>query len=83
MNLDSMLGQNHDVFHEFPEYTDRINLLKESDVAFARLLDEYNAINQEVIRIEQGVEPRSHCYFEDLKKRRLYQKDRLWAILRG
>ncbi len=83
MNLDSMLGQNHDIFHEFPEYADRINSLKASDTEFARLFAEYNQINREVIRIEQGVEPRSHFYFEELKKRRLWHKDRLWALLRS
>ena len=81
MNRDSMLGQNHDVYHEFPEFADRIDNLKESDKNFARLVDKYTAINREVIRVEQGVEPLDHLSFEQLKKQRLLHKDQLYAIL--
>lgn len=81
MNLDAMYGQNHDVYHEFPEFSDRIDNLRQHNLDFARLVDAYTAINREVIRIEQGVEPRDHFYFEELKKRRLVHKDQLYAML--
>lgn len=81
MNLDSMLGQNHDVYHEFPEYADRIDNLRTHNLDFARLVDAYTEINREVIRIEQGIEPRDHYYFEELKKKRLVHKDLLYRML--
>lgn len=81
MNLDAMYGQNHDIYHEFPEFADRIDSLKTHNLDFARLVDDYTRINREVIRIEQGVDPKDHVYFEDLKKRRLHHKDLLYAML--
>ncbi len=83
MNLDSMYGQNHDVYHEFPEYAEQIDSLKKVDLDFAKLVDDYTKINREVIRIEQCVEPRDHYYLEELKKKRLVHKDRLYAFLHG
>lgn len=83
INRDSMLGQNHDVYHEFPEFLDRIKLLQSSDLQFARLCDEYNQLNREVIRVEQLIEPVCHYDFEDLKKKRLRHKDLIYARLRS
>lgn len=83
MNLDSMLGQNHDIYHEFPEFADRIDNLRQQDLDFARLVDAYTEINREVIRIEQCVEPRDHFYFEELKKKRLVHKDQLYRMLQS
>ena len=40
-----MLGESHDLFHEFPEYKDRIAELKAADPKFAGLYDEYHAVN--------------------------------------
>ena len=83
MNEHSMLGQNHDVYHEFPEYADRIDQLRQTNSEFAEHFDKYTAINKQVIRIEQGVDPKDHFYFEDLKKQRLLHKDKLYEILRS
>lgn len=83
MNLDSMLGQNHDLYHEFPEYAEQIKALQETDREFAKLCDEYTELNREVIRIEQHVEPASHYFFEDLKKKRLRSKDLIYSRLRS
>ena len=81
MNRDSMLGQNHDVYHEFPEFADQIDVLKETNQEIARLVDEYTFYNREVIKVEQHIKPLDHFSFEDLKKRRLLSKDQLYALL--
>ncbi|MBE2294757.1 MAG: YdcH family protein [Phycisphaerales bacterium] len=78
-----MLGESHDLFHEFPEYRDRIAELKAADLRFAKLFDEYHAINDEVERIELQVETPSDFYTESLKKQRLHLKDEIYTILRG
>ncbi len=76
--------EKHDLHHEFPEYYDRIHELKMSNQHFARLFDEYHDINREVRRIEEGVENRADEYLENLKKKRLLYKDRLYGmIMRG
>ena len=78
-----MLGESHDLFHEFPEYKNRIAELKAADTQFATLYDEYHTVNDEVERIELQIETPSDFYTETLKKKRLYLKDEIYAILRA
>ncbi len=78
-----MLGESHDLFHEFPEYQNRIAELKAADSQFAALYDEYHAINDEVERIELQIETPSDFYTETLKKQRLHLKDEIYSILRA
>jgi len=73
--------EKHDLHHEFPEYFDRIHELKMSSRHFARLFDEYHDINREVRRVEEGVENRTDEYLENLKKKRLLFKDRLYGMI--
>ena len=77
-----MFGEHHDLIHELPEYRDKIHQLKLSDPHFAKLFDEYHALDHEVHRIEQGIENPSDEYTEELKKRRLALKDALFQLLR-
>ena len=78
-----MLGESHDLVHEFPEYRDQFQALKLSDSRFAELFERYHEVNREVIRIEQEIETPSDTYTEDLKKTRLLLKDQLYTILRS
>jgi len=77
-----MLGESHDLFHEFPEYKNRIAELKATDSRFGQLYDEYHTVNDEVERIELQIETPSDFYTETLKKKRLHLKDEIYAILR-
>lgn len=77
-----MLGESHDLFHELPEYKDRIAELRAADSRFAQLYDEYHAVNDEVERIELQIETPCDTYTETLKKKRLHLKDEIYAILR-
>ena len=76
-----MLGEKHDLIHEFPEHRERIHNLKVADHHFARLFDEYHELEHQVRRIEEGVETTSDNYLEDLKKKRLKLKDLLYVML--
>ena len=76
-----MLGEKHDLIHEFPEHKDRIHDLKVSNNHFARLFEQYHEIEHEVRRIEEGVEVSSDEYIEDLKKWRLALKDELFRMI--
>lgn len=78
-----MLGESHDLFHEFPEYRDRIAELKAADPRFAELFNAYHAVNNEVERIELQLETPSDFYTEGLKKQRLHLKDEIYTALRG
>ncbi|HKK07179.1 MAG: DUF465 domain-containing protein [Gammaproteobacteria bacterium] len=76
-----MFGESHDLPHEFPEHIQRIHELKERNPDFAKLFNEYHSVDREVRRIEQNLETVSDAYAEDLKKRRLMLKDRLYAMI--
>ena len=75
--------EKHDLHHEFPEFEQRIHELKMNNHHFARLFEEYHAINREILRIEEGVENPADEYLEELKKQRLSHKDQLYGMLRG
>lgn len=77
-----MFGEHHDLVHEFPEYKDKIHLLKQDNPHFSKLFDEYNDVDREVRRIEQDIETPSDEYTEELKKKRLLLKDELYAMLK-
>jgi len=76
-----MLGEKHDLHHEFPEYEQLIHDLKMNNAHFARLFGDYHEVEHEVRRIEEGVEVRADHYVEDLKKKRLLLKDQLYHML--
>lgn len=78
-----MLGEKHDLVHEFPEYKDRIHELKVGNTHFARLFDEYHEVEHQVRRIEEGVETTSDEYLEEMKLKRLNLKDQLFAMLQA
>lgn len=77
-----MQGEHHhDLSHEFPEYKERIHELKMNDHHFSRLYQEYEALDKEVYRIEEGIETPSDQYTEELKLKRVKLKDELFAII--
>lgn len=76
-----MLGEKHDLHHEFPEHHERIHELKIGNSHFAKLFEDYHQVEHEVRRIEEGVENTSDTYLEDLKKKRLSLKDALYHMI--
>ncbi len=71
----------HELAADFPEHADKIHDLKMNDTHFARLADEYHAVNREIHRIETGVEPAGAFREEELRKTRMRMKDEIAAIL--
>jgi uncharacterized protein YdcH (DUF465 family) len=78
-----MLGENHDLLHELPEYRDQIHKMKISNAHFAKLFEQYHEVDHEVHRIEQGVETPADEYAEEVKKKRLALKDELFKMLKA
>lgn len=76
-----MLGEKHHLALEFPEYRYQIHVLKTSNPRFAEMHREYNDLDDEIRRIEQEIEVHSDEYLENLKKRRVFLKDELYAML--
>ena len=52
----SQLVDNHPLGRDFPELKDRIHELKTSNTHFSKLFDEYESVDRDVVRAEQGVE---------------------------
>ncbi|MDJ1017185.1 MAG: DUF465 domain-containing protein [Paracoccaceae bacterium] len=71
----------HELAEEFPEHSDRMHDLKASDAHFARLFDEYHEINRAVHRAETNLEPMESLAEVDLRKKRAFLKDQIWAYL--
>jgi len=72
----------HELAEEFPDQADKIHALRESNAHFAKLSDEYHALNREVHRGETNVEPMDDVHLEDLKKQRLALLDEINGFLK-
>ena len=77
-----MLGEKHDLVHEFPELEGKIEEKREADAAFAELMDHYDELDARVRRLEELGTPVADETIEDLKKERLRLKDQLHDLLR-
>jgi uncharacterized protein len=77
-----MFGEHHDIPHEFPEFKELIRRLFDSDPDFKQIYTQYHDLDNEILQIEQNVEPVSDAYAEDLKKKRVHLKDEIYSVLR-
>lgn len=73
----------HGLAAEFPAHTTKISAMKEHDAHFAKLVDEYNAINERVHRAETRLDLLTDAEEEVLRKQRTHLKDHIWMHLRG
>ena len=71
----------HELAEEFPDKVQQIRDLKLSDAHFARLYDEYHALNRQVRQAEANVNPMEALAKVQLRKQRASLKDELWGIL--
>jgi uncharacterized protein YdcH (DUF465 family) len=78
-----MLGESHDLRHEFPDLEERIAGLCDADGQFAELMKDYDNLDARVRKLEELGTPVADETIEDLKKERLMMKDRLYEILRA
>lgn len=77
-----MLGEVHDILHEFPNLAGKINELHENNPEFARLMDDHDKLDTEIRDLEEHDQPTSDFHMEELKKQRALLKDRIYEILR-
>ncbi|QVL49962.1 MAG: DUF465 domain-containing protein [Thiocapsa sp.] len=78
-----MLGESHDLLHEFPDLEAKISALRSSNAEFAQLMDDYDTLDARVRDLEELGTPVADETIEELKKERLVLKDTLYAILRS
>ena len=78
-----MLGESHDLLHEFPDLENKIAALRADSPEFARLMDDYDTLDARVRTFEELGTPVADETIEELKKERLLLKDRLYVMLRA
>ncbi len=67
---------------EFPEKATKISALKETDAHFAKLVAEYDTLNEKVHRAEARLDLLSEEEEEHLRKKRSHLKDHIWQHLK-
>lgn len=72
-----MYIEHHDLAREFPEFRAEIHALKAADAHFARLFQEYQELDKQIIRMEENLELASDQTLEHLKRKRVHLKDEL------
>lgn len=71
----------HDLAADFPEHTQRIHDLRESNGHFQRLYAEYCDVNGAVHRAETRIDAISDEAEHELRQRRAHLKDELYRML--
>jgi len=74
--------EHHPLAAEFPQYREAIHRLKQENAHFHRLMDEYEAKDKEIVRMEEGIETPEDSVLTEVKKQRLDLKDALFSMLR-
>jgi len=78
-----MLGEMHDILHEFPNLEETIKQLHEKDPEFARLMDQHDDLDNEIRELEELNQPIDDLNMEEMKKRRALFKDQIYQYLRA
>ena len=76
-----MSNTPHILSEEFPGQLDQIHALKASDTRFAKLLREYDEVNDEIHVAETNISPVTQEHETELRKRRLCLKDHIAQAL--
>ena len=77
-----MSNTPHTLHDEFPAEAHKISALKNSDKQFAKLLTDYDAVNDKIHRSESRIDLLSEAEEEMLRKSRLKLKDQIQAALK-
>lgn len=75
--------QHHPLHREFPEFKAQLLALLSSDGHFARLAEEYDALDKRVYEVESGREAMDEIILLGLKMQRVSLKDELAEFLRN
>ena len=76
-----MSNTPHTLQEEFPGEAEKITALKVSDAYFARLLEEYDEVNDKVHRAESRIDTVSEEHEEGLRRSRSRIKDQIYAMI--
>ncbi|PLX62736.1 YdcH family protein [Sedimenticola selenatireducens] len=77
-----MLGETHDILHEFPNLEETIRNLRHNDVQFAGLVEKHDNLDNEISNLEELNQPIDDFEMEEMKKTRALLKDQIYQYLR-
>ncbi len=78
-----MIRWNHDIYHELPEYKEKIDQLIGQDPHFSTLIDRYHDITHQLDGMNRHVNASDATDLYTLKRQRLQIKDTLFTQLRS
>lgn len=78
-----MSNTPHTLQEEFPAEAEKITALKTGNAHFARLLADYDSVNDQVHRAESRVDAVSEDVEQDLRRKRSQLKDEIARMLRA
>lgn len=76
-----MLGEKHNLEHEFPDHIIEIAKLKSDNPEFAKLAREYHKLSHTIYGLEVNDVPTTDERFKALKGRRVELKDLIYKKL--
>ncbi|MBK5935168.1 hypothetical protein C8N32_10158 [Rhodovulum imhoffii] len=68
----------HGLAEDLPDLVDAIREKKEQDAHFARLVEDYQKINEAVHLAETDVEPTDDLHMNEMRKKRMALKDEIF-----
>ncbi len=74
--------RKHPLSEEFPEFEEKILLLKVENGHFKKLYDEYDELDHHIYRVESDVEPSTDEVANQLRIARLRLKDEIYRFLK-
>lgn len=78
-----MSNTPHTLHEEFPAEVEKISALKVANAHFARLLEEYDSVNDQVHRAEARVDAVAEGHEAELRRKRSHLKDEIARMLRA
>ena len=78
-----MLGEHHDIDHEFPEFHDKLVALRAKDEQFDALVSKHDDLDNRIRVFEENQQPISDEEIEKLKYERAALKDQIYQTLRS
>ena len=73
----------HPIYHDFPEYADKIKNLYHNNNEFQVLLNSYTELDEKIYKIEKDEELAMDNELSHLRKDRVFLKDEIYTFLKN
>jgi len=82
-DLRALLGEQHDIDHEFPEFHAKLAALRKEDAFFNDLVTRHDSLDDRIRELEERQQPISDEEIEKMKLERTQLKDQIYEKLRA